>query len=167
VRGRRGAEAGHAVGVELGDQVAEGAQGVVVFVEGGFRVAGGGFGGVAVELGLGQKVGAGAFDDFEGAGFEAGGDGGDAQADVVVAGSDLEAGVAELGDFVGAGGVGEPADVFGDELGVVAQGLLALVVFAEKPEDVVAIDEAPDSGEGVAETEVEAADKPAGRRGEG
>ena len=44
-------------------------------------------------------------------------------------------------------------------MNVITQGPLTLVVFAEKPEDVVAIDDAPDGREGIAKAEVDAAVK--------
>jgi len=48
---------------------------------------------------------------------------------------------------------------------VFVQGHLAAVVLAGQPQDVVAVEEAPDGGEGVAEAEVDAAQESAGRGG--
>src|SRR5262249_58525004 len=75
---------------------------------------------------------------------------------------DGEAGTAEFGDFVGAGGVGVPVDVLGDTADVVAERAAGFVEFAGEPEDVVLVEDAPDGGEGVVEVEVEAADFAAG-----
>ncbi len=149
--------AGHVVGVEGGDKVAEGAQSVVVLVK---RILGEAFArvvGVAVELGLGNEVGASAFEHAESAVVDAGGDGGDAGAEAVVAAvADAETGAAELGAFVGAGGVGVPFDVARQMAGVVAEWLLAAVMLAGDPENALGIEVAPDGGEGIAEAEVDA-----------
>jgi len=48
---------------------------------------------------------------------------------------------------------------------VIVERLLAGVVFAEQPQDAVAVVDAPEGGEGVAEAEVDAADARAGGRG--
>lgn len=131
---------------------------MVVVIDGhlGFFVFG--FGAVAIEFGFGEEVGAFAFYDAQGAFFQSRADGGDAGAEGVVAFADGEAGAAEFVDLAGTGGVGVPADVSGQVLDVVAQRFVAAIVFAGKPEDVVAIDDAPDGGEGIAEAEVDAAD---------
>src|SRR5262249_19351652 len=89
--------------------------------------------------------------------LQAGADGGDALADGVDALVDPEVGDLEFGDVARLGGVGVPNHVAGDLLDVVAERALVLVVFAGDPEDVVAVEDAPDGGEGVAEAEVEAA----------
>ena len=148
----------------LADQVTQGGQGVVVLVERGLgrgRLAGrrcSGTGSASASR-LGQRP----CDDSQPAVFQAGGDGGDAGPQVVVALADLEAGAAQFGPLVGAGGVGVPDDVA--RAGAAAwwlSGCSRPVVLAGQPEDVVAVEDAPDGGEGVAEAEVDAADAGAG-----
>jgi hypothetical protein len=79
-----------------------------------------GVGAVAVEFGFGEEAGAGAGEDAERAVFQAGADGGDAEGEGVDAFVDREAGAAEFGDLVGAGGVGVPVDVARDARDVVS-----------------------------------------------
>jgi hypothetical protein len=100
--------------------------------EGGASVAGGGSAGGGQRGGLtGQGVvvavdgvGAAPLEDVEGVGLDAGVNGGDAGAEVP-----------------------------GEELALETRGPLAAVAFAGEPEDAVAIEQAPESGEGVAEAE--------------
>ncbi len=117
-----------------------------------------GVGAVAVEFGFSEQARAGAGEDAERAVFQAGADGGDAEGEGVDAFVDREAGAAEFGDLVGAGGVGVPVDVARDARDVVTEGAVGFVVFAGEPEDVVVVEDAPDGGEGVVEAEVETAD---------
>src|SRR5262249_46646838 len=51
-----------------------------------------------------------------------------------------------------------------EDAGVLGERGLAEVALVADPEDVVAIEDAPEGGEGVAPAEVEAADEPAGRQ---
>jgi hypothetical protein len=60
------------VSIKDADQIAKCAEGVVVVIFGGFGAAVLGFGGVAVEFGFGEEVGAGAGQDAEGSFFDAG-----------------------------------------------------------------------------------------------
>src|SRR5262249_28260425 len=62
-----GAGANHVPGVESAHEVAQGGQGVVVLVDGDFGAAVAGGVAVAVQAGFGQQVGAGAFEDAQGA----------------------------------------------------------------------------------------------------
>jgi len=163
IRSRVFADLGHAAEVDLADEVAKGIEGVVEFLDGIFG-AFAGFGVVTVEAGFGDEVRSGAGEDLQGAIFE---DGGNAGPDVVVGLADGEAGGAEFEDLAGALRVGVPGDAFGEMVQVVAEGLFAAVVFAGDPEDVVAIDDTPDGGEGIADAKVHAADFGTFRRGSG
>jgi hypothetical protein len=66
---------------------------------------------------------------------------------------DREAGAAEFGDLVGAGGVGVPVDVARDARDVVTERAVGFVVFAGEPENVALVEGASDGGEGVVEAE--------------
>ena len=135
---------------------------MVVVILRNLGAAAAGVGAVAVQLGFGEEVGAFAFEDAEGAVLQAGADGGDAEGEGVDALVDREAGAAEFGDLVGAGGVGVPVDVALDVADVVAEGAAGFVVFAGEPEDVVLVEDAPDGGEGVVEAEIQSSDLAAG-----
>ena len=106
---RRFADLGHAAEVDLADEIAEGVEGMVEFLD---RVFGGlaGFGVVAVEAGFGNEVRSGAGKDLQGAIFETGADGGDGWPEVLVALADGEAGVTEFENLAGAVRVGVPGD---------------------------------------------------------
>ena len=135
---------------------------MVIVVFGNLGAAAGGVGAVAVEFGFFEEFGAGAVEDAERAVLQAGADGGDAEGEGVDAFVDGEAGAAEFGDLVGAGGVGVPVDVLGDAADVVAERAAGFVVFAGEPEDVVVVENSPDGGERVVEAEIEAANFAAG-----
>src|SRR6516162_969736 len=106
---RRFADFGHAAEVDLADEVAEGVEGVVEFLD---RVFGA-FAGlriITVEAGLGDEVWGGAGEDLQGAIFETGADGGDGWPEVLVALADGEAGVTEFEDLARAMQVGVQGD---------------------------------------------------------
>ena len=65
---------------------------------------------------------------------------------------------AQLADVAGAGGVGVPEVAARQVVGVVAERTLTLVMLAGQPEHAVAVQHAPDGGEGIAKAEVDAAD---------
>src|SRR5207248_2565794 len=125
-----------------------------------FAAARVGLGGVAVEAGLAQQVGTCPLDHPQRAVFQPSAHGGDAEAHGVAALADGEAGAVEFVDVGGAGGVGVPSDVTGNLPDMVGQGPFVFVVLAGQPQNIVAIQHAPDRGERVAESPVHAADLP-------
>src|SRR5207249_589945 len=106
--------------------------------------------GVAIKFGFSHEVRAAAGVDLEAAGAQAGGDGGDAQADVVDAFADGVAGGAELFHFGPASGIGVPHHAFRQRLDVFVQRRLAQVALIVNPQHVVSVEDAPDSRERIA-----------------
>src|SRR5262249_44716367 len=142
---RATAQPGQKADVDPRYQVAQGRQRVVVFVNGNFVAVAAG---VAIQPGFREQIGTATGQHPEPAGPQAGADGGDAQADGVVAAPDSQAGGPQFRDLGGAGRVGVP-----DHLaalaqcgGVLVEGSLAQVTLALQPQHVVAVEDTPQGG---------------------
>src|SRR5262249_15064431 len=152
-------ELGDEATVESADEVAEGAESVVVLVdrvladERLFALAW-----VAVELGFLDQIGATRAVDSQAAGAESCRDGGDAEAYVVDAFADFVAGAAELFHFGAAGRVGVPHHSFGERLGVLVEGRLSEVALFLDPQHIVLVEDAPDCREWISPSPIDAAD---------
>src|SRR5258708_21079791 len=101
---------------------------------------------VAVELGLGEQVGAAVAADLEPAGSDAGSDGGDAEADIVEALAGHKAGTTKLLDLGRAGGIGPPLNALRDRLAQLVQRSLAAGDFLLQPKHRVPLEGPPERG---------------------
>src|SRR5262249_41966386 len=110
------------------------------------------------------QVGTGAGADAQAPGTQPRGDGGDTGAQLVDTGADGVPSHPELFQLGAARRIGIPQDPARQSAGVLVQRRLAQVALAVKPEDVVAIEQAPDGREWVAPAPVDAADATARAR---